>query len=537
LSARSLRPPLWAMVVGVVVWLGFLGWARPLSMPDEGRYVGVAWGMVTSGEWLTPALDGLPYFHKPPLFYWLTAASMSVFGAVPWAARLAPLLGASAAALALYLFTRRWATERAARWALLALLLQPLFYIGAQFANMDMLVAGCISATVLLLADAALRFERGLPHRQVLLAAGVAAGCGVLAKGLIGIVLPALTALIWLAWRRQWRSMGALMWPPGWLAMLVVAAPWFTLMQGRFDDFLNYFFVVQHFKRFASTGFNNVAPFWFYPALLAVCSVPGWPWLWRSWRGRGQAVPVRAPDADARAVRQLMWVWMLVVVVFFSLPKSKLIGYVLPACPPLAWFIADGFTAALHTGRRGARWWRASLACCALLCVTLVLLFTLKPIHSSRDLGLALRAQHQPGEPVFMLSRYVFDVPFYARLTAPAGVVDDWGDPEIDRSDNGRKELSDAGRFLLPAQAERVLVRPEALLPALCKQPVSWVIGPADQVARWPVLAQAQTVLVGQEATLWRVDAQRPELLRALGCAAAPGAVAAQTPSPAPAGK
>ncbi len=55
-------------------------WLRPLALPDEGRYVGVAWEMVRSGHWLVPTLDGLPYFHKPPLFYWITATSLSWFG-------------------------------------------------------------------------------------------------------------------------------------------------------------------------------------------------------------------------------------------------------------------------------------------------------------------------------------------------------------------------------------------------------------------------------------------------------------------------
>src|SRR5258706_548926 len=129
-----------AMAVLVFAWLGMTAWARPLLLPDEGRYVGVAWEMLRSGDWLTPTLNGLPFFHKPPLFYWLTAASMSVLGPNEWAARLAPMLGAWLGAFALYLFGRRWWDERSARLALLLLLVQPLFDIGGQFANMDMLV-------------------------------------------------------------------------------------------------------------------------------------------------------------------------------------------------------------------------------------------------------------------------------------------------------------------------------------------------------------------------------------------------------------
>ena len=144
----------------MLAWLAATAWARPLMLPDEGRYVGVAWEMVRSGDWLTPTLNGLPFFHKPPLFYWITAGAMSLFGLNEWAARAAPILGAWLGAFSLYVFARRWRGDQVARLTLLALLVQPLFYIGGQFANLDMLVAGCISATIVLLAHAALSVER-----------------------------------------------------------------------------------------------------------------------------------------------------------------------------------------------------------------------------------------------------------------------------------------------------------------------------------------------------------------------------------------
>ncbi len=82
-----------------LAWLLATIWIRPLALPDEGRYAGVAWEMVRSGQWLTPTLDGLPYFHKPPLFYWLTAISIEVFGPTEWSVRLASILGAVVAAV------------------------------------------------------------------------------------------------------------------------------------------------------------------------------------------------------------------------------------------------------------------------------------------------------------------------------------------------------------------------------------------------------------------------------------------------------
>lgn len=90
-----------AAALCLVAWVAFTLVARPLMLPDEGRYVGVAWEMLRSGEWLTPTLNGLPYFHKPPLFYWITATSLWLFGQHEWAARVASLLGAALGATAM----------------------------------------------------------------------------------------------------------------------------------------------------------------------------------------------------------------------------------------------------------------------------------------------------------------------------------------------------------------------------------------------------------------------------------------------------
>src|SRR6218665_1288398 len=247
-TARSTLPRDLARGAVVFLWLAMLAWTRPLMLPDEGRYVGVAWEMVRSRAWLTPTLNGLPYFHKPPPFYWITASSLSVFGLHELPARLAPLVGAWCGAMSLFLFTRRWAGERHAQIALAVLLCQPLFYVGAQFANLDMLVAGLITATVCLLADAALSCEAQHPYRRSLAGAYAFAGLGLLAKGLIGFVLPALAIGLWLAWRRQWRTLLRLLWLPGILVFVLIAAPWIVAMQHRFPSFLDYFFIVQHFK-------------------------------------------------------------------------------------------------------------------------------------------------------------------------------------------------------------------------------------------------------------------------------------------------
>ncbi|MEK0435232.1 MAG: hypothetical protein RL369_1281, partial [Pseudomonadota bacterium] len=100
------RPAIATLLLFIWVLLG--AWIRPLSLPDEGRYVGVAWEMVRSGDWLTPTLNGLPYFHKPPLFYWLTAIAIKCFGTVDLAMRLASMLAAALVAFAGARLLSRW---------------------------------------------------------------------------------------------------------------------------------------------------------------------------------------------------------------------------------------------------------------------------------------------------------------------------------------------------------------------------------------------------------------------------------------------
>jgi len=506
-------------VAGLIfAWLAATAGLRPLMLPDEGRYVGVAWEMLRSGDWLTPTLNGLPYFHKPPLFYWITAAAMSLFGTHEWAARAAPLLGAWLGALAMFLFARRWSNPRTARLALAALLAQPLFYVGGQFANLDMLVAGIISATILLFADALLRSDAGLPFQRSLAAAWAMAALGVLAKGLIGIVIPALVILALLLLRRG-RGWRAFVGWPGPLLFAALAAPWFVAMESRFAGFLDYFFVVQHFKRFAAGGFNNPQPFWFYPALLLVFTLPWLPSLWRLGR-RGREL-----DPAGGALRQLMVAWVAVVVVFFSLPQSKLVGYVLPALPPLAFLVADGLANLGLPSARARRLWWGGIVGAALLSLGTVFGLTAHPRASSRELAAVLAAERSAGEPVFLLNRYDFDLPFYARLRTPVLVALDWPRTQSHSRDDWRKELADAGRFA-SAAADATLLDRAALADAICRHPVSWVVGAADAGAGYPgyaFLALAPVAFTGRQTSLWRVDSTAPGIAGRLGCAAGIG--------------
>ena len=174
---------------------------RPLAVPDEGRYGEIGRWMLQSGDWLTPRLNGIPFFHKPPYLYWLEAASLAVFGVHAWALRLVPALHAGLMLLALYAGARRFATEAVARRAVWMLGSSLAFLLAGQYVNHDMLVAAWIGVAIWCFA---LAFLHGPTPQPALARWGfVACALGVLSKGLMGLALPGLVLLLWLLWTRH----------------------------------------------------------------------------------------------------------------------------------------------------------------------------------------------------------------------------------------------------------------------------------------------------------------------------------------------
>ncbi|MCD0502191.1 ArnT family glycosyltransferase [Bordetella petrii] len=491
----------WLLALGA--WLACLAWARVLTLPDEGRYAGVAWEMLRSSSHAVPRLDGMPYFHKPPLYYWLAELGFQLFGLNEWAARLPSWLAAWSALAGLYAFLRGHRDAATATLATAILATLPFYYGGAQFANTDMLVAGLLSLCVLAGADAVLRAGAGRPFRLMSLAAAALAALAVLAKGLIGLVLPGTILCCWLAVTRRWRGFAVLLWPPALGLFALVAVPWFWAMQQRYPGFFHYFFVYQHFERFAQSGFNNVQPFWFYLPVIVGLTLP-----WSLWGG-GVLRKSFWASADPAGVRRLMAVWAAVIIGFFSIPSSKLIGYVLPALPPVAVLLADVVRLAANRGD-GLRTRRLIQAClwgAAATCLVLVGIFAANPRRSAEPLARRIAAEQQPGDTLVTLHAYPFDLAFYVGATQPAWVVDDWDDPGIPLRDNWRKELADAARFE-PETGARLLMPRQDLLARLCTPPGRryWIWGGLDDGQRFPVLQAAVPAFADTHYQVWRLD-------------------------------
>lgn len=505
---HALRSPQRPWLLPALLWalLVILAAIRPLGLPDEGRYAEIGRWMVQSGDWLTPRLNGSPFFHKPPYLYWLEASSISVFGAHVLSARLAPVLHAGLMMAMLYAMVQRIAGVTLARRASLMFGTCLAFLVGGQYVNHDMVVASWISTTIWCFAWALNGRER--PHVGWACAGFATAGLGLMTKGLIGVALPGLVLLIWLIWTRQWRLILTLPWLRGLLCLALVVVPWFALAERQHPGMLDYLFISQQFQRFTgATTFNNVRPWWFYGVGLLVLMCP---WAFFAVYQALKPGATRAGDPAGTPVLSRNWlllcaIWILAILVFFSIPKSKLIGYILPVIPPLAVLSAVGYER-LWGGKR----WQAT----AFRAIAVVAVLAAVAVHvagtrmterkSSADVAAVLACAWRTGDQVYVVDGYPYDLPYYAQLPTPLILVQDWEASKRTAGDDWRREIFEGLRF--DPQAERFL-QPPAVLTQAATQAGRWLVQPSDD----PAPAGWRRHYQGRAWSLWASAAERPE--------------------------
>ena len=467
-SWLSLAALFWLLLT-LAVW-------RPLAVPDEGRYGEIGRWMLLTGDWLIPRLNGIPFFHKPPLLYWLEASAMAAFGVHVWVVRLAPALHAGLMLLTMYLSIRQFAPEAIARRAIWILGTSLSFLLGGQYVNHDMLVAAWIGVAIWCFALAFMHGSK--PHAALARWGFVACALGVLSKGLIGLALPGLVLLVWLVWTRQLGKLRFLPWVSGLALFAAIAGPWFYLAEQQYPGMLAYMFGTQQVERFSATTFNHGQPWWFYGLCLLVLLFP-WAFFALN-QAFAQARRARAATyLIAKPWLSLCWIWVLAIIGFFTIPSSKIIGYALPVMPALALLAALGWDAAMATTRFGPqaqrRWFAA-------LCATAVGIAAAANLtaanytrqYGAHDVAQALEsAGAQPLDTVYLLGDYAYDLPFYRQASAPMVVIQDWAEKRQTQSDDWQHELLDGEKF--DAQAARVLQAFEVLEQA-SKQARVWVV-------------------------------------------------------------
>lgn len=359
-----------AIVVFYVYGLGHL----PFVGPDEARYAQVAREMFERGDLITPTLGGQLWFEKPSLLYWLMMASYAVFGVSERSARLGPAICGLLSIFAMFWLGSRVSNSAGRLGLCSALMLASSlgFIVFSRAASFDIVVTMTLTwALVFFIASEA--EERDTQKRKLLAGFYVFIGLSLLAKGLIGFVIPfGIVAAYFVLLKRRPRK---LVWTSLWWGlplMTLVAATWYGPMLVKHGGhFFDEFIVQHHFARYLSNTYHHPAPVYYYVVILVLLSLP-WTafiidallkarsWLWR------------ADDALTR-MRTFALVWILVPLVFFSFSNSKLPGYILPVLPALSLLGGERLAVWVDGGTRGRWAMRATgLVCVGLAASTLI---------------------------------------------------------------------------------------------------------------------------------------------------------------------
>ena len=321
----------------------------PLFEPDESRYAEIPREMLATGDWVTPRLNGLAYFEKPPLHYWAVAVSMRLFGESEFAVRLPVKLAALGMVVATFLFAgKRWG-ERVGLLAGLILATSFLLVALSRVNSIDTTLSFALTLATFSFAAFQEAEKAGDRVRARLALYGLHVSCAaaVMLKGLVGLVLPGGAILLWAVSVRRLHVVPRLFSPGPLAVFLLLSVPWHVALAQRESDFLTFYFVNEHFDRFFKSGHGRSASPFFFGGVLLGGFVP-----WVAFFGRLlEAWPGRTLEAwRERATEGLLFVWVLLVVLFFSASRSKLIPYIEPVWPALAVLLAVGLEKARQKG-------------------------------------------------------------------------------------------------------------------------------------------------------------------------------------------
>jgi 4-amino-4-deoxy-L-arabinose transferase-like glycosyltransferase len=312
------------MIVFGLFFMIFLG-QLPLLEPDEGRYAEIPREMLERGDFITPHLNHVKYFEKPPLHYWVNAASFAAFGRNEFAARFPSALLGLGGLLLIYGVGRRIFGRREGLHGALILGSSLGYLVLGRTNSIDMTLTFCMTATLgffLMAARDGERRKRLFYHLFYVFAA-----LTVLAKGLIGIVLPGGIIFSYLLLTRRWRLLREMRLATGTLLFLAVCAPWFILVSLKNPEFPQFFFIHEHFQRFLTKVHKRYEPPWFFIPIILLGMIP-WTFF------LPEAVRNLWKTRDHRKI--FLALWAGVIFAFFSASSSKLIPYMLPVFPALA---------------------------------------------------------------------------------------------------------------------------------------------------------------------------------------------------------
>ncbi len=374
-----------AIVAFYIYGLGLI----PLVGPDEPRYAQVAREMFSRGDLITPTLGGHTWFEKPALLYWMMIAAFKVFGVNEWSARIGPALSGLLTIAAVWCIGRQ--IERTGStsglsgfgfWSALVAATSFGIIVFSRGASFDIVIT---MTTTWALSFFVLEELTSIPRSKNIFLAGFYAlvGLSLLAKGLVGIVIPFGVVALYYLLKRELparRVSLSLLW--GIPIVLAVSAVWYGPVIYRHGwEFIDQFFIQHHLARYISNKYHHHQPLYFYLLILIPLTLPWSAFLieglvsMRNWQLRDVAALSK--------VRVFSLAWLLFPILFFSFSGSKLPGYILPVLPAAA-ILAGERLARLSATSTGRNW---SLRATGVICLILGA-FTV--VYASRSTALTL---------------------------------------------------------------------------------------------------------------------------------------------------
>ena len=320
------------LLIGSVFFI-FLG-VPPLNPPDEPRYAEIPREMLAMHQFIIPHLNGLMYFEKPPLAYWLVAGFMKLFGFSEWAVRSSVAVMGTLGCLATYAVSRRLFNRRTGILSALILSTCLLYFAMSHMNTTDMPVTFCLTLS---LYSFLIALQAEKPITTWLWIGYFFAGLAMMAKGLIGIAFPAMILFIWIAVTQNWRLIKNMRIISGFLIILAVNLPWLLLAQERVPSFLHFYFIFQQIERYATPIAGREMSVVSYLETLLMITFP-----WVVFLPKAIKYNLKQSESTAILKKNIIFLisWPAFICVFFAFSHSILIPYFLPVVPPLTIIIA-----------------------------------------------------------------------------------------------------------------------------------------------------------------------------------------------------
>ena len=317
---------------------------RPLAIPDEVRYAEIPREMMASGDWIVPRLNGLLYFEKPVMGYWLNGLAMKLFGENAFSVRFSSALSAGLSALMVFFLSSsfgkgNWKGEIAAGVYLTFLIVYGLGVYSLLDGMFSFFLTACMGFFFL-----AWSYREHPPsYFLYLVLAGIFCGFAFLTKGFLAFAIPVSIIVPFLVWEKDYKRIFSMSWLPI-LISLIIILPWAVQIHLKAPDFWNFFFWHEHVKRFFDDNAQHKESFYFY---FIVLSGALFPWTF--------FLPAAVAGLKTNGINtpflRYAICWFVFPFLLFSFASGKLPTYILPCFPALAILVSSGIMAYLNTKR------------------------------------------------------------------------------------------------------------------------------------------------------------------------------------------